>query len=357
VEHPVTEMVTGLDLVALQIRVAAGEALPLTQADVCFQGHALEARLYAEDPYAGFLPQSGPVKRWAPPSGPGVRVDAGIAEGGVVTPFYDPMIAKLIVHGRDRAEALRKLRLALSDCVVLGFPTNRGFLASLCDDPVFRAGGVTTSYLDDQDALTAATMPDWMFVTAACLLCFSHERSLAEWLQEGEASWPVSLATGDTSRAMCVVRSAAGALSVIDGAKAHSVSIEAFTERDVSLQIGPHLRRASYVRDGEDLFLQSGTVTLSTRDVARLRKRGAGGGGAGSLRSPMNGRVMEVFVNVGDHIEADAPVAIMEAMKMHMEIRAPRAGKVLSVGVTVGDQISTGHPIAEIALAELAERP
>ncbi|MBN8958886.1 MAG: acetyl-CoA carboxylase biotin carboxylase subunit, partial [Rhizobiales bacterium] len=135
VEHPVTEMVTGLDLVALQIRVAAGESLPFTQNDVTFKGHAIEARLYAEDPAAGYAPQAGEIIAWQVPSTPGVRVDSGVKTGSEISSFYDPLLAKIITHGADRNEALRRLRHALADTVVLGLRTNREFLIDLLDDP------------------------------------------------------------------------------------------------------------------------------------------------------------------------------------------------------------------------------
>src|SRR6185503_5082672 len=157
VEHPVTECVTGLDLVEWQLRVAAGEPLPLRQDEIRRSGHAVEARLYAEDPYEGFAPQAGRIVHWRPAraSRAGVRIDDGIAEGGAVPPFYDAMVAKLVVHGRDRADALRRLAAALEDAPLLGPATNGRYLRDLLRHPDMIAGTVTTSRLDEWAAAAA----------------------------------------------------------------------------------------------------------------------------------------------------------------------------------------------------------
>jgi acetyl/propionyl-CoA carboxylase alpha subunit len=151
VEHTVTEMVTGLDLVEWQLRVAAGEPLPLRQEEVRLEGHAIEARLYAEDPYAGFAPQTGPVLHFRPEAarGPGIRIDAGIAEGSEVSPFYDPMVAKVIAHGRDRDDAIRRLRAALERHALLGPATNGRFLRDLLDHESFRNAAMHTTLIDE----------------------------------------------------------------------------------------------------------------------------------------------------------------------------------------------------------------
>ncbi|MDA1000076.1 MAG: hypothetical protein O2807_06105, partial [bacterium] len=159
VEHPVTEMVTGLDLVQLQLRIAAGERLPLAQADVRLRGHAAEARLYAEDPARDFLPQSGRVRSWLPPAGAGVRVDAGIAAGCDVPPEYDPLLAKIICHGADRTEALGRLSGALADLKATGVRTNQDFLSAVLAHPAFRAGGIATDFIARHPEVLAPPFP------------------------------------------------------------------------------------------------------------------------------------------------------------------------------------------------------
>ncbi|MBP8949995.1 MAG: hypothetical protein KBG73_14230, partial [Candidatus Promineofilum sp.] len=166
VEHPITEAVTGIDLVTWQLRVAAGEPLPFAQSDIRPRGHALEARVYAEDPAAGFLPSIGEIALYAPPAGPGVRVDDGIESGAAVSPYYDPMLAKVIAWGQDRAEAIRKLDRALRETVVLGVTTNIPYLRTILAQPAFLAGHTSTNFL-------AEHLPEWSPPA---------ETSAAEWV-------------------------------------------------------------------------------------------------------------------------------------------------------------------------------
>ena len=172
VEHPVTEAVTGVDLVQAQLRVAAGEALPWAQEDLCQRGHAIECRVYAEDPSAGYLPQAGRVLCFRPPVRPGVRVDAGVVEGSDVPVHYDPMIAKVIAHAETRAGAIDRMRAALSEFRILGLPTNIAFLIAVIDSPAFRAGTVDTAYLDEDGASLAAPLS---VAPAALAAAVAHE--------------------------------------------------------------------------------------------------------------------------------------------------------------------------------------
>ncbi len=204
VEHPVTEMVTGFDLVEWQLRVASGERLPANQSDVTLSGHAIEARIYAEDPYDGFRPQSGAIVRWRPDlSGQGVRIDNGVAEGGAVTPYYDPMIAKVIAHGRDRAEAIARLRAAIVANPLLGIANNRGFLIDLLDTDAFRAGEMTTGLIDrwvaeQADILTAPVPQAVDFALAAAVLALADGGS---WFRSsGVALCPITLVCGEVRR-------------------------------------------------------------------------------------------------------------------------------------------------------------
>src|SRR5690606_1370441 len=170
VEHPVTEMITGLDIVKLQFAIAAGEALPITQADVTRRGHAIECRLYAEDPHNNFLPATGPLLQFIPPEGPGVRVDSGVRTGDAITIHYDPMIAKIIVYDATRADAIRRMQAALANTVVLGTATNLPFLRALLDHPAFLAGEVDTGFVDLHlnDLLPeVANLPDAALIVAA----------------------------------------------------------------------------------------------------------------------------------------------------------------------------------------------
>ena len=199
VEHPVTEAITGLDLVEWQLRVARGEALPLTQEQVPLKGHAIEVRLYAEDAYADFLPQTGRIDVWRPASGPGVRTDHGMKDGLAISPFYDPMIAKVIAHGATREEARRRLAKALRDTVVLGPTTNRHFLIRLLEHPEFAAGKATTAFLA-RHVFSAPEITDRHWMLAASLLWRqSAERypaALRGWRNSNPAPTPIRLAAG-----------------------------------------------------------------------------------------------------------------------------------------------------------------
>ena len=203
VEHPVTEAVTGLDLVAWQLRVAAGENLPLEQHHIQRNGHAIEARLYAEDPHSNFLPQSGTLIAWRPASGEGVRIDHGLASGAGVSPFYDPMLAKVIAHGASREEARRRLIVALENTVALGLVTNRSFLIAVLRHPAFAAGEATTDFIDryfaaGSDAMRGAEPDNRTLALAALLLFEARSRATASvsavarnWSSTGAATWPL----------------------------------------------------------------------------------------------------------------------------------------------------------------------
>lgn len=191
VEHPVTELVTGLDLAAWQIRIAAGEALPFKQKAIAQRGHAIECRVYAEDPAHTFLPSIGRIAQYRPPAGPGVRVDDGIESGSEVTPYYDPMLAKVITWGRDRAEAIRKMERALRDMVVLGVTTNIPYLLAILAEETFRRGHTSTSYLAEHMAdwqpQPEPTEMEWLALAAVELLQGGGKRG-ASLAVEGEAS-------------------------------------------------------------------------------------------------------------------------------------------------------------------------
>ncbi|MGE0751449.1 MAG: acetyl-CoA carboxylase biotin carboxylase subunit [Variibacter sp.] len=348
VEHPVTEMVTGLDLVALQIRVAAGERLPFTQSDVTFNGHAVEARLYAEDPAAGYAPQSGKIVAWEAPSASGVRIDSGVKAGSEISSFYDPLLAKIIAHGADRNEALRRLRHALADTVVLGLRTNREFLIDLLDDPKVREGDTTTSYLDAQPAYSRHDAPDWLIAAAAVLRCIPEDMVLEDWRGLGTGRWRVVLEGVGDPLPVSVTRDARGLARVETAGWAIDIDPYALNGHAFRFIAGATLRKIVYGRSDTILWAQSGPHTLRVEDAARLRAKRKEAQNGGNVTAPITGRIVSVAVQQGDEVCADDAVAVLEAMKMEMQIRAPHAGRVLSVGVVPGHQVAAGHLIAEI---------
>ena len=321
VEHPVTEAVTGLDLVAWQLRVAAGEPLPLEQDDVSFRGHAIEARLYAEDPAQGFLPQTGRVLRWRTPER--VRIDAGIAEGQEVTPFYDPMLAKAIAHGATREDARRHLIAALERTTMLGVRTNKAFLVQLLRDPVFAAGEATTAYMPEASSGAADAR---LSALAAALL------ARAGWRSAGSAMRRLTL--GETVHEV-------GAESV-DG-----VPLRILEEAD---------GRIRFERDGvqgwaESAWDDDGALWLAADgatarfEEAKPRSRARDARSDGRIVAPMAGRIVSV-AEVGAAVARGEAVIVLEAMKMQHEIKAAAAGRIAEVKVAAGEQVGPRQLLA-----------
>ncbi|MGE0500390.1 MAG: biotin carboxylase N-terminal domain-containing protein [Rhizobiaceae bacterium] len=353
VEHPVTEMVTGLDLVEWQLRVAAGETLPKRQEEIRLDGHAIEARLYAEDPYAGFAPQTGPILRWRPADAvaiEGVRVDAGIAEGGPVTPFYDAMLAKVIAHGRDRAEAIARLSGALMATPVFGLTTNRGFLSDLLAAEAFAEGRMTTGLIDrwsdERAPLLKRPVPDdGIFAVAAALMATA---SGGGWFRStGVAECTVMLVCGDERR-NAVVRFERGAMKgvTVDG-KVHPVEAVEADGENRRVRIGGVWRTATCLLDGRELWLDLKGVTYRFSEPDPL----AGGGGEDDparVVAPVTGLVRSVGVQSGGRVEEGQFLAVIEAMKMETTLSARIAGRVRAVHVAAGAQARAGELMIEI---------
>jgi geranyl-CoA carboxylase alpha subunit len=334
VEHPVTECITGLDLVEWQLRIAAGEPLPLRQDAVRFDGHAIEVRLYAEDPAQGFAPQTGPVLHWRPDAAlrAGVRIDSGIAEGGAVTPHYDPMVAKLVAHGRDRADAIRRLRAALADAPLLGLRHNAAFLRALLDRAEFREARLHTTQLDEWlaagDALyRAPAVPDAAWQLAAALFGLGQGARGAH-----VAMAKLALQCGDERRSV-------GAGEV--------PRIVHWTDRAVRFERGGVIRQAVALRDGDALHLalDGGCFVLheaspwpTPQDASDPRL----------ARAPVAGTVAAVRVAVGDAVQAGTPLVCVEAMKMEMWLDARCAGRVRAVHAVPKASVEAGRVLVEI---------
>lgn len=353
VEHPVTEAVTGLDLVELQLRVAAGEPLPLTQDDVRITGHAIEVRLCAEDPQQGFLPQSGTLAAWRP--SPALRTEHALCDGAEVPPFYDSMIAKLVASGRTRDEARQRLLAGLRDTVALGLPTNQPLLARALAHPVFAQGGATTAFIGDHlDALLA---PDAALDTRAALLA-------ALLLQTGARGWPSPLAhrlpnalrfalDGRVHAARVTPLGAARFEIALDDAAPASLALLALAD-DGSLRFACDgvADQALVARGAEhiDVHFQGRAFRLDDLTHAAVPRADASGGD-GLLRASMNGRVVALLAAEGDTVAAGQPLVTLEAMKMEHVHCAPRAGRVAALHVAIGAQVAARHVVAEIAEA------
>jgi geranyl-CoA carboxylase alpha subunit len=352
VEHPVTEMITGLDLVEWQLRVAAGETLPLTQDQIRFEGHAIEARLYAEDPYAGFTPQTGPVLHFRPEDAlrPGVRIDSGIAQGGRVTPHYDPMLAKVIAHGRDREDAVRRLVAALEDVPLLGVTNNGRFLRDLLDHERFRSATMHTALLDewaaaDEPILQAPrpTEEDWQL--AATLFA-----GQSGWRSDSVACFDLTLNCGDETRRV-MPPAKPEAVSPADGAGTTAIDWNVDTNGRLRYTRDGITRHAIIHRDGDTLYLARDAAAFVFREASPL-PAAENCNDPAIARASVAGTVARLEVGAGDTVIAGQTLAVIEAMKMEMRVTAGAAGIVAAVRVLAGTQVEAGAILVELEIKE-----
>jgi acetyl-CoA/propionyl-CoA carboxylase, biotin carboxylase, biotin carboxyl carrier protein len=346
VEHPVTELVTGLDLVEWQLRVAAGEQLPYKQADITLTGHAIEARVCAEDPSRGFLPSGGTVLRLREPQGDGVRTDSGLSEGTEVGSLYDPMLSKVIAYGPDRETAIRKLRAALAETVTLGVQTNAGFLRRLLAHPAVMAGELDTGLVEREvDSLVSADVPDEVYEAAAAVR-LEGLKPRAEGGWTNPFSVPSGWRLGATPRLVAFPLRVPGLEPVTHEPRGtHTVTEDTVA---VTLDGVRHTfhRAADWVgRDGDAWHVRD-------HDPVAASLTRAGHAGADSLTAPMPGTVTVVKVAVGDEVSAGQSLLVVEAMKMEHVISAPHAGTVAELDVAPGTTVAMDQVLAVITPAE-----
>jgi acetyl-CoA/propionyl-CoA carboxylase, biotin carboxylase, biotin carboxyl carrier protein len=370
VEHPVTELVYGLDLVEWQLRVAAGEHLTVAR-PARPAGHAIEARVYAEDPSRGFLPTGGTVLALREPASEGVRVDSGLAEGMTVTSAYDPMLAKVAAWGPDRATALGRLDAALADTAVLGVTTNVAFLRTLLANPDVQAGRLDTT-LAERVAGTLAVpggAPDEVLAAAALARLLAREPAAVVagpwdipdgWRVGGRAWTRFRFATGPPTggpAAVAEVRvrglASAGAEVAVGGQDPVAARAEFATAAPggagLLVTYGGRVLRFAFVADGATIWLgRGGHAWALTEEEAAPVRGGRAGGGDGTVRSPMPGTVLAVHVAPGDTVSAGQAVAVVEAMKMEHTVTAPVAGTVAEVAARAGQQVAMDARLAVI---------
>lgn len=335
VEHPVTEAITGLDLVAWQIRVARGEPLPITQEQVPLHGHAIEVRLYAEHPEAGFLPASGHLQLYREPAaGPGRRVDSGVEEGDEVSPFYDPMVAKLIAWGEDREEARQRLLAMLSETVVAGFRTNLAFLQRILGHEAFAAQCLDTGFIErhHEALLPAATQLPEPFWQGAALALLATDTAQVRGDDPGSpwaslTAWRAGLAQDLSLTLVC-----------------EGVRRQVRLPRDaLRCRAGlPVVRqgRVAHVRWGVEWHAVSRFDPIAEAETAQAQH--------GGLTAPMNGSIVRVLVEQGQAVEAGAALVVMEAMKMEHTIRALQAGIVTTIHAREGELTGEGTVLVEV---------
>ncbi|MFF1506138.1 biotin carboxylase N-terminal domain-containing protein [Streptomyces sp. NPDC058326] len=346
VEHPVTELITGVDLVEWQLRVAAGEPLPFTQEEIRLDGWAIEARLCAEDPSRGFLPSGGTVLALNEPQGDGVRTDSGLSEGTEVGSLYDPMLAKVIVHAKDRPTALRKLRAALADTVTLGVPTNAGFLRRLLAHPDVVSGALDTGLVErDAESLVPEGVPDEVYAAAAAarfaelapapLGGWTDPFSVPSGWRLGGRPAPLPFPVRVAGHEPVTAEAPAGARVTPDSV---TVTVDGLVHR--------------FHRAGNWLGRDGDSWHVLDHDPVEAALSGAKHGGADTLAAPMPGTVTVVKVAVGDEVEAGQSLLVVEAMKMEHVISAPHAGTVTELDVTPGSTVAMDQILAVVAPRE-----
>ena len=360
VEHPVTETITGLDLVALQLKVAAGEPLGLTQDDIRLSGHAMEVRLYAEDPANNFMPVTGPVDRFVIPSGEGVRVDAGIEGGGAVSPYYDGMVAKIVAHGPTRDSARRRLIKALGGTALMGVSNNRDFLIDVLGRPKFAEGEATTAFLEevygeDGYAVPAVSLFE-MAIASACLyverLATSRAQAVAVdpaligWSSAGQLSSLFELVSDGETVSVQITVQGADAINVTLDEQTFNLQFEHSKDGSLTLVHGDREQTVHYL-------IARGAIDMVTPNRSfRVSLAGSDGAGAGdqpgTIVAPTHGRLISVAVEEGQAVVAGEPVATLEAMKMQQVLVAPLSGTVRRVAASAPMQVAAGDVLIEI---------
>jgi geranyl-CoA carboxylase alpha subunit len=354
VEHPVTECITGLDLVEWQLRIAAGELLPLKQEQVRFSGHAVEVRLYTEDPYAQWRPQTGRIVHWRPDAAraDGTRVDDGITEGATITPYYDAMVAKLIAHGRDRADAVRRLVAALDASPLLGVRNNGRFLRDLLRSDAFTRAEITTTLLDEWSAAGAAIVqrpePDdaaWLIAAAA-----RATRAGTGWRPASVQRHDMTLQCGDARRTLRIGTALDAVEARLDGTT-HTLRVLARDDRTLTIELDGVLRHALVADDGHTLHLAIDGHTFAFTEASPWPQRDASVDPR-RARAPVAGTVAQVLVRAGDAVAAGQPLVSVEAMKMEMWLNAAAAGTVRAVHASPKATVASGAVLVELDIPE-----
>ena len=363
VEHPVTELITGLDLVTLQIRAAQGHPLQLRQDDIALNGHAIEVRLYAEDPTRDFLPSTGPVHLWLPPAGDGVRVDAGIESGSEVSPFYDAMVAKIIAHGGSRQEARLRLIRALEGCALYGPASNRDFLIDALKRETFAQGKATTAFIEEtygavgyrpsapgiEELGAAALIQQRLACMQSLAAAVSVSAELIDWSSAADLESVRQYAVND-SLLTVIVRPVSGGYDVLlEGEEVCHIEILNFAAPCCRLRInGTSIDARFHAQDQRHLYLSLAGRSFALMDLSGGSAVGEEPTGGGTVAAPMHGMLIEVLVKAGDRVSKGDKLAVLEAMKMQHEILAAIDGVVASVAGQAGKQIAADDIILEI---------
>jgi geranyl-CoA carboxylase alpha subunit len=370
VEHPVTELITGRDLVALQLQVAQGEPLGFSQEDVTLNGHAIEVRLYTEDPAQDFLPTAGPVELWREPTGNGVRVDSGIVTGQEISPFYDPMVAKIIASGPNREVARLRLIEALKDTVLFGTRHNRDFLVACLEKDCFARGEATTAFIAEEFSADEIAERQPTFAESAMAavieLALDYQRDqaaavivapqLRNWASASPLVSRKRYQHGDTDHDLSVSPLPCGSYRVSSTAgDSADICLVSLADNEAQLTVDGKQTLARYLAPQPGLLYLSVEGSAGEfRDLIRLDGVQDQAAGGGNVVAPMHGLLLEVKVAAGDTVEPGQTLAVLEAMKMHHEITAEIAGTVTSVNHEAGDQVAAEDLLISIEEVEAA---
>jgi len=340
VEHPVTELITGLDLVEWQLRVANGEQLPLKQQELTLNGHAIEVRLYAEDPRQDFLPQTGKILRWKPAALPNVRIDHGMLATDEVSPFYDPMVAKVIAYGKTREDAIRLLARAVDDCVLLGVNSNKQFLVNLLRHPIVVAGDTNTAFIQqhfqNDSSLHKQVLSLETLAIAAAL--FSQSNGTAVWQTGLGVPLPLKLKYDD-QQVQLQLSSLNNTFTVQLCDQTICIEVLERTIEQLVYLIDGVRRRVQYVLNDDQLYLDQDNGNVAIRNVTYAAPEIADVAGDGKIRAPMDGAVVNILVNKGDQVIKGQTLLVLEAMKIQQQIKSDVDGVVDDVLGQQGQQV------------------
>jgi geranyl-CoA carboxylase alpha subunit len=375
VEHPVTELITGTDLVAWQLNVAAGQKLPLQQNEIKLSGHAMEVRLYAEDPANNFMPQTGPIHRWTPAENDGTRIDSGIstttAENKettqVVSPFYDPMLAKIIAYGENREEARRRLIRAVEESTLFGVTVNNNFLCEVLSTPSFITGDATTGFIGNDfnnNTSLSPKKPSSIACGLSALVSYlklgtkngqnqDHAHALSGWSNTGHSPWPYHLKSGEHKWRLNLEQKGDHYV-ITDNESDETINIELiFINSDTLCYVYQGIRqRCIYHVADEKIFLRRGSEYFSFEDYTHSEKITEDKVGSGQVTASMDGAIIDVLAVEGHHVEKGQTLVMLEAMKMEHPLKADVSGIIESVNITTGDQVKLRQLLVTITAEE-----
>ena len=360
VEHPVTELISGIDLVAWQLNVAAGKSLPLSQDQIKIQGHAIEVRLYAEDPRQNFMLQTGEILRWCTTEGAGLRFDAGIETGQLISSYYDPMLAKLIAYGEDREQARRRLILALEDTVLFGVNCNQEFLGAVLAHKAFSSGAATTAFIEKsfyEDSSLKAREFSVLAASLAALLFYKHKSpqkrypdSLNSWRNSNSAPWPFRLAYDDKTVeiSLSTLSKFPNHFRINCGDSVVEITAVEISDQQLVFNYKGVGQRLDYLLQDKRVYLKLGACYYLFDDLTHKAAMTKDSGGSGKLCAVMDGAIIDVLVSEGDCVKKGQTLVVLEAMKMEHQLKADADGVVSHIKIACGDQVKIRQELLEI---------